>query len=114
MNMSRYTNAELVAIHFIYGIANGNGRFVIPLRLRSRTNRRWGPFNFQNRQTARNFKIGKVKTIPRIHGWWIKKLSMGNCVGQLVLTMRGERRFKRIVRGQRRQTLSQITSSPVE
>ncbi|GFV46655.1 HTH_48 domain-containing protein [Trichonephila clavipes] len=25
MNMKRYTNAELVDIHFIYGLANGNG-----------------------------------------------------------------------------------------
>lgn len=26
MNMNRYTNAELADIHFIYGLANGNGR----------------------------------------------------------------------------------------
>ncbi|GFS48443.1 hypothetical protein TNCV_2297631 [Trichonephila clavipes] len=26
MNMSRYTNMELAAVHFICGLANGNGR----------------------------------------------------------------------------------------
>ena len=31
MNMIRYTNAELVNIHFIYGLANENGRAAVPL-----------------------------------------------------------------------------------
>ncbi|GFU83525.1 hypothetical protein TNCV_4217851 [Trichonephila clavipes] len=31
MNMNRYTNSELVDIHFIYDLANGNGRFAVRL-----------------------------------------------------------------------------------
>ncbi|GFY06993.1 hypothetical protein TNCV_4202641 [Trichonephila clavipes] len=31
MNMNRYTNAELVDIHFIYDLANGNGRVAVRL-----------------------------------------------------------------------------------
>ncbi|GFU75964.1 hypothetical protein TNCV_2088021 [Trichonephila clavipes] len=31
MNMDRYTKAELAVIHFIYGIANGNGRAAVLL-----------------------------------------------------------------------------------
>ncbi|GFV37909.1 hypothetical protein TNCV_2663221 [Trichonephila clavipes] len=31
MNLNRYTNAELVDIYFIYGLANGNGRATVRL-----------------------------------------------------------------------------------
>ncbi|GFV82146.1 HTH_Tnp_Tc3_2 domain-containing protein [Trichonephila clavipes] len=52
-----------------------------------------------------------VKSITRIHGWWTKKISdRANYQGQLVLTVHGERRLRRIVRSQRSQTLAQITT----
>ncbi|GFV96926.1 hypothetical protein TNCV_4351391 [Trichonephila clavipes] len=33
MNMNSYTNAELVNIHFIYGLANGSGRVAVRLTM---------------------------------------------------------------------------------
>ncbi|GFU07935.1 hypothetical protein TNCV_2271541 [Trichonephila clavipes] len=33
MNMNRYTNVELVDIHFIYSVANGDGRVAVRLYL---------------------------------------------------------------------------------
>ncbi|GFT19798.1 HTH_Tnp_Tc3_2 domain-containing protein [Trichonephila clavipes] len=69
-----------------------------------------GPFNFQNRQASRNFKVDTVKSIPRIHGWWIKISGGAIFKEQLALSVRGERRLKHIVRSRRSQTLAQITT----
>ncbi|GFU64800.1 hypothetical protein TNCV_2128741 [Trichonephila clavipes] len=40
MNMNRDTNAELVDIHFIYGLANGNGRVLVRLHSGNRVIKR--------------------------------------------------------------------------
>ncbi|GFW05520.1 HTH_Tnp_Tc3_2 domain-containing protein [Trichonephila clavipes] len=39
-----------------------------------------------------------------------KTSNRANCKGQLALTVRGERRLRRVVRSQRSQTLAQITT----
>ncbi|GFT30235.1 HTH_Tnp_Tc3_2 domain-containing protein [Trichonephila clavipes] len=69
-----------------------------------------GPFNFGNHQTARIFK-----TVLRVYQEYIddghkKTGDWANCKGQLALTERGERRFRRVVRSHQSQTLSQITT----
>ncbi|GFU49494.1 hypothetical protein TNCV_1590441 [Trichonephila clavipes] len=50
--------------------------------------RRMGHFTFRNCQTARNFKINSVKSIPRIHKWWTKNSNRAKWKGQLALTVR--------------------------
>ncbi|GFX16887.1 hypothetical protein TNCV_2518651 [Trichonephila clavipes] len=42
MKINRYTNAELADIHFIYGLANGNGRVVVR-SYGERYSTRWQP-----------------------------------------------------------------------
>ncbi|GFV70627.1 hypothetical protein TNCV_3842081 [Trichonephila clavipes] len=59
---------------------------------------RMGHSIFQNRQTVRNFK---VKSMPRYMDGGLKTSDRANCKGQLALTVRGERRLRRIVRSQR-------------
>ncbi|GFU24495.1 HTH_Tnp_Tc3_2 domain-containing protein [Trichonephila clavipes] len=69
-----------------------------------------GKFNFRNRQTAWIFKVDSQKYTKNNKTRDKKTSDLAKCKGQLALTVRGERRLRRIVRNLRSQTVAQIAT----
>ncbi|GFX69564.1 hypothetical protein TNCV_1769331 [Trichonephila clavipes] len=66
----------------------------------------YGPFNFQNRPTARS--TASRENQECMDGGQ-KSNDRANCKRQLTLKVRGERRLRGIVRSQKNQTIAQLT-----
>ncbi|GFW67661.1 HTH_Tnp_Tc3_2 domain-containing protein [Trichonephila clavipes] len=67
-------------------------------------------FNFRYHRKVRNFQVNSVKSELSLHGWWKKISDRAKCKEKLSLNVYGNRRLRRIVRSQRRQTLAQINT----
>ncbi|GFT56432.1 DUF4817 domain-containing protein [Trichonephila clavipes] len=78
MNMYRFTNSELADIHFIYGLADGNGRAAVRLyRERYPTRRQPNHQTFARREDS-IFEEGVLHAVDQTPGTSIRALAASN------------------------------------